>query len=55
MWFVMAVLLANVQFTVADTFTIGYLSSASYMEGSAINIAIDSFRANGWLKEHDFR
>ena len=53
LWFVMAVVFANVQSSFADTFSIGFLSR--YMDGSAINIAIESFRANGWLKEHELR
>ena len=41
-----------------ETFTIGYLSTLDMigqMQGSAINIAIESFRAKGWLQEHEFK
>ncbi len=55
MWLAMAIAFAAVLSTIAKTFTIGYLSSVGFMEGSAITIAIESFRANGWLKEHEFR
>ena len=51
----MAVVCATVLSTVAKTFTIGYLSSGNFMEGGAIYVAIESFRANGWLKDHEFR
>ena len=40
------------------TFTVGYLSTLDMigqMQGSAINIAIESFRAKGWLQEHEFK
>ena len=43
-----------------DTFTLGYLAPSpedlmDNIQGPAINIAIEAFQANGWLKEHDFK
>ena len=43
-----------------ETFTIGYLAPSAHnvmnhIQGPAINIAIEDFQANGWLREHDFK
>ena len=40
-----------------DNFTIGYLGpiDGRRVRGSAINIAIEAFKANGWLEEHKFK
>ena len=41
-----------------STFTLGYLAPTdimTYMQGSAISIAIENFHAKGWLKDYDFK
>ena len=43
-----------------ETFTIGYLAPSpdelmNNIQGPAINIAIETFQASGWLNEHDFK
>ena len=43
-----------------ETFTLGYLAPSpedlmDNIHGPAINIAIEAFQANGWLKDHDFK
>ena len=40
--------------------TIGYLAPSAHnvmnhIQGPAINIAIEDFQANGWLRGHDFK
>ncbi len=55
MWLMLVTVSTTVLSTVAKMFTIGYVSSLDIMEGSAINIAIESFKAKGWLTEHEFR
>ena len=42
----------------AEPITIGYLSSmdkTKHLEGPAITIAIETFLANGWLQDHEFK
>ena len=43
-----------------ETFTLGCLAPSpedlmDNIQGPAINIAIETFQANGWLQEHDFK
>ena len=52
------IFVASTLFVNGENFTIGYLSTfdhIEHMQGSAISIAIEDFKAKGWLKEHDFR
>ncbi|KAK2159973.1 hypothetical protein NP493_1677g00016 [Ridgeia piscesae] len=55
---VLAIVAALGVFADCKTFTIGYLSTLDrigHMQGSAINIALESFRAGGSLQEHEFK
>ena len=55
---VLAVVAALGMFADCKNFTIGYLSTLDrigHMQGSAINIALESFRAGGSLQEHEFK